>query len=171
MNTLIPIFLFVSCLDFNSARTSIGSSPAFSANVLGIISIESANDNAANCSLPDNVFAYFLNSLASSISMAPAPGTILLYLIEAAKTPKESFTALSISSTTCEVPPLINNVTAFADLHPLTYVISSSPTFFASTIPALPNSFSVRSFILFTITAFVAFANFSMSDFFTLLTA
>ena len=116
--TSIPAhFIPESCFAFNSVKISIGSKPAFSARVLGTTSIESANAKTANCSRPDKVLAKLLSPRASSISVAPAPATTLLRFNEATKQLNESTIALSISSTTCSVPPLIRIVTAFGFWH------------------------------------------------------
>ena len=53
----------------------------------------------------------------------------------------------------------------------VTKITSSSATFRSSTLPALPRSLELRSLILLTIGALVDFDNFSISLFFTLLTA
>ena len=101
MKIFIPKFAFpASWLTFNSFKTSIGSSPAFSAKVIGINSSAFANSITANLSLPESVFENFINLLESSISIAPAPATIFLSLITVETSPNPSFNALSISSMT-----------------------------------------------------------------------
>ena len=64
------------CLDRREARVSIGSMPAFSANVSGIVSNASANFSAASCSRPSNVLAQLLILVAVKVSGAPPPATI-----------------------------------------------------------------------------------------------
>ena len=71
----------------------------------------------------------------------------------------------------CLVLPLTNKVTDLATLHSSTKIISSPDTFLSSTIPASPKSSAVKSSKLVTTLAPVALANFSISDFLTLLTA
>ena len=88
-----------------------------------------------------------------------------------ATTPIASSTALSISSTTWEVEPLNNKVTAFGSLHSFTKIMSSPDTLSSATNPASPRSSADKSSMFVTIFAPVAFANFSMSDFLTLLVA
>ena len=150
---------------------SIGSKPAFSAKVLGIISTESANAWTASCSLPDKLSENFLKFLASSISGEPAPATTLLFFKAAETSPIASSTARLTSSITCSVAPLTKRVTALGFLHSFTIVISSSPILVSSTMPALPKSAADKSSKLVIILAPVALERPSISLFLTLLEA
>ena len=59
---------------------SIGSRPAFSASVLGMTSMASANASMASCSLPPTVDANSFRRSASSTSVAAAARDVLLVL-------------------------------------------------------------------------------------------
>ncbi|BAA29086.1 173aa long hypothetical protein [Pyrococcus horikoshii OT3] len=150
---------------------SIGSRPAFSASVLGITLRASAKASIANCSLPPTSFAYSSSLMLSSISLAPPPAIIFPSSSMSLTTLMASSRALSTSSTTCSVPPLMSIVTALGFLQPSTKIMFSPATFLSSTSSASPRSSGVRSLMLVTILAPVALASFSMSLFLTLLTA
>ncbi len=123
-----------------------------------------------SCSLPPTLFEYDLSFIASSASVAPPPGRYLPSSIVIATTLIASLRALSISSTTCSVPPLMSISTALGFLQPVTNVILSSPIFLSSTVSAFPIVSSLISSRSVTILAPVAFASFSISLCFTLLT-
>ncbi len=120
VKTLMPGHLMVSRFALSSVMTSMGSSPAFSASVRGMTSSASANALTASCSLPESVSAYFLSSLLTMISGAPAPATIFPVLSAAARSPMASVSARLTSSTTCSVPPRMSIVTVFGLSHPVT---------------------------------------------------
>ncbi len=150
---------------------SMGSRPAFSDSVFGTISIESAKASIASCSLPPTFVAYSRVSFAISASIAPPPGTILLFSMTSETTERASFIARSASSTMRSKPARIRIDTDWGDLHFSMKTILSSPTLRSSTRPLDPKSALVRSSKFVTILAPVALASFSMSDCFTLLTA
>ncbi len=150
---------------------STGSRPAFSDNVLGIISRLSAKASIASCSLPGYFGASFLIMLASAISVAPPPGTYFMSLMSEIMFIIASLSALSASSSCLSSPALRRTETAFGFLQSCTNTILSSPIFLSSTRPAYPRSFSDRSSKSVTILAPVALASFSISEALTLLTA
>ena len=125
----------------------------------------------AICSLPPILGANFLSLRANSISAAPPPVTILPSRITKETTPIASSKFLSISSTTCSLPPLTKIDTALGFLQSITNVISSSPIFRTSTSPAKPISSFPMPSKLETTRPPVAFANASISDFLALLIA
>ncbi len=154
-----------------STAMSMGSKPEFSANVMGITSIDSANPIAANCILPERPSAHSLSFDATSISGAPPPAATFGFTTTSRTTQRASWTARSASSTTFSVAPLTSIVNAFGFTHPSTKIHSSSPSFRSSTSFDFPRSLLVISFRFITTRPPVALASLSMLDSFTLRTA
>ena len=131
----------------------MGSRPAFSASVRGMTSTASANASTASCSRPPTLVAYLRSSFAISISIAPPPGTILLFSITSDTTESESIMARSASSTMRSKPARIRIATLCGSLHFSTKIILSSPILRSSTCPANPRSAFLRSSRSLTIRA------------------
>ncbi len=171
-NTSTPAYLPPFLWDLRtSSIISIGSSPAFSARVFGMISIAFAYASIAICSRPPTVVAYSRNAIEIHVAAAPPPAVILPSSKATFTTNKASCIPRSSSSTTCSVLPRIRIETAFGFLQSVTNVILSSPIFCSSTLPANPRSFCESSSRFATTIAPVAFASLSMSLFFARLTA
>ena len=164
------MFLLLECLLFSSTTLSMASKPAFSARVLGTISIASANLATASCSLPFRVAAYSRRRNAISISGAPPPTTSFLSSTTSATACKASSRALSRPSRTCCVPPRRSRVAALF-LAPVMKVMIPLPTLRSSTRAADPRSEDFNSSRLVTMLAPVALASLSRSFLITLLRA
>jgi len=107
----------LECFDLNSVIILTTFAPQFYANVLGMTSIAKAKAFIGNYSMPSTVFAFSLNLQASSISIAPPPGTSLGFAIMFLATAKQSCKFLSISFKTSLEAPLNRIVQAFGFLH------------------------------------------------------
>ncbi len=153
-----------SCCLRRSTSESIGSSPAFSANVRGIMSSASAKASTASCSRPPTESANSRKCNESSVSDAPPPGRTLPSSSVVSTTPSESLIARSSSSTTCSVPPRRISVTDLASSTSSTKSRSSPPTSFCATDPANPRSSAPISSIVPTTFPPVARARLVRSD-------
>ena len=155
----------------SDASVSMGSIPAFSAIVRGMVSSDSAYFLMASCSRPSNVSAHVLSCAAMYASAEPPPATMAGRSITSRTTMRASCIDRSTSSTTRCEPPLIRIVTDCGFWQPSTNTHLSDSTFFWWTASADPRSSGWRSSMFVVTRPPVAFASFVMSLSFTRRTA
>mmetsp|Transcript_4356 Transcript_4356/g.11825 ORF Transcript_4356/g.11825 Transcript_4356/m.11825 type:complete len:218 (+) Transcript_4356:166-819(+) len=158
-------FFSSSCLFFTAVTLSMGGSPLFSANAMGIDSRASANARMAYCSTSTTLFAASSTAKAQLISEAPPPYTIALSRTKLRVTHRASCKDRLISSKTILLPPRTKMVTALVLGQPsMTSILSLVvPKLTSLTEPAVPSLSALSSSKRGTMRAPVAMASSSIS--------